>query len=105
MTSPADLLTWLDALNRGRIGTELTRMVQTPGRLDDGTPLDYAWGMTARPGRGGTTYTHGGQWPGWTAKTVRCPSTRTAVALLTTSEDADAVSRVGMDLHERLTDL
>ena len=101
-TSASDLLTWLDALNHDGFGADLTRLVQTPGRLDDGTPLSYAWGVTAHPGPAGTTYTHGGNWPGWSAKTIRRPATRTAVALLTTSNDVDAVSRAAVYLHEQL---
>jgi Beta-lactamase len=77
--------------------------VQTPGRLDDGTPLDYGWGVTARPGGVGTSYTHGGNWPGWSAKTNRRPATGTAVALLTTSDDVRGVSQAAIDLRDRLT--
>lgn len=100
--SALDLLTWLDALNRDRLGADLTQLVQSPGRLDDGTVLDYAWGVTARPSPAGTSYTHGGHWPGWTAKTVRRPHTGTAVALLTRSDDVQAVSEAGLALHESL---
>ena len=80
-------------------------MVQTPGRLDDGTALDYAWGITARTSARGTSYTHGGSWPGWTAKTVRRPVADTAVALLTTNNDPDAVSQAAVELHELLPTL
>ena len=48
-TEEVDLVTWLDALNRRLLGAELTALLQTPGRLDDGTLLEYAWGMTVRP--------------------------------------------------------
>jgi CubicO group peptidase (beta-lactamase class C family) len=100
--SALDLLTWLDALNGDRLGADLTQLVQTPGRLDDGTALDYAWGVTARPSSAGTSYTHGGHWLGWSAKTVRRPNTGTAVALLTRSDDVQAVSDAGLALHESL---
>lgn len=100
--SASDLLTWLDALNGDRFGPDLARLVQIPGHLDDGTALDYAWGITARPGPAGTSYTHGGNVPGWSAKTVRRPATRTAVALLTLSNDVQVVSQAAVDLHESL---
>jgi CubicO group peptidase (beta-lactamase class C family) len=102
-TSASDLLTWLDDLNHHRLGAELSRLVQTPGRLDDGTPLEYAWGITARPDLLGTSYSHGGNWPGWSAKTIRRPATGTAVALLTTSDDVQAVSQAAVAVHDRLT--
>lgn len=101
-TSAADLLRWLVALDHEELGPEVSRLVQTPGRLDDGTPLAYAWGVTARPGPAGTSYTHGGSWPGWSSKTVRRPATGTAVALLTTGADDEAVSRAALELHDRL---
>ena len=78
-------------------------LMQTPGRLDDGTPLEYAWGIIARPHGAATNYSHGGNWPGWSAKTIRSPSTGTAVALLTTSDDVQAVSEAAVALHDRLT--
>ncbi|GAA1831876.1 serine hydrolase domain-containing protein [Microlunatus capsulatus] len=98
-TGAADLLRWLEALDAGRLGADVSARVRTPGRLDDGRPLTYGWGVTVHADG---TLTHGGSWPGWTAKTVRHPATRTALALLTTSDDADAVSRVALALHAQL---
>lgn len=76
--------------------------MQSPGHLDDGTALDYAWGIAVRPSPAGISYTHGGHWPGWSAKTVRRPTTHTAVALLTLSNDVQAVSQAAIDVHESL---
>lgn len=101
-TGAADLLTWLEALDAGRLGGGVSALVQTPGRLDDGSPLTYGWGVTVRADGDRTTLTHGGNWTGWTAKTVRAPGTGTAVALLTTSDDVDAVSRAAVALHDQL---
>jgi CubicO group peptidase (beta-lactamase class C family) len=101
-TSAHDLLVWLDALNHDRLGAELTRLVQSPGRLDDDTPVDYAWGTTVRNSPAGVSYTHGGNWPGWSAKTVRRPATDTAVVLLSTSNAVELVSRAAVELHDRL---
>lgn len=97
-----DLVRWLDALDADLLGAEVGRLVQTPGRLDDGTLLDYAWGVTVRPDAAGPLLTHGGNWPGWTAKTVRQPATRTAVALLSTNDDVQRVSDTGVELHRLL---
>jgi CubicO group peptidase (beta-lactamase class C family) len=102
-TSARDLLVWLQALNARALGDELTELVQSPGHLDDGTPVDYAWGVTISPAPVGTTYTHGGTWPAWTSKTVRNPAMRSAVALLTRVDDDRLVSDVAMDLHRLLT--
>ena len=72
-TTAADLLRWLRAMNARTLGEEVTRILETPGRLDDGTPLSYAWGVAVSIRAGGVTFTHGGNWPGWSAKTVRQP--------------------------------
>lgn len=101
-TTATDLLRWLETLNLGLLGEDLTDLLQTPGHLDDGTSLEYAWGMTVRPAGPGATYTHGGSWPGWTAKTVRNPAAGTALALLTRHDDARLVSDVAMAMHELL---
>ena len=101
-TCLADMLTWLGALNEERLGADLTALVQSPGRLDDDTVLDYAWGVGPRPGQAGTVYLHGGQWPGWCAMTVRGPATATAVAILATTEDVPAVSAAASELHAHL---
>lgn len=101
-TCAADLLTWLEAINEARFGPELSALVQAPGRLDDGAVLDYAWGIGPRSGPVGTMYLHGGQWPGWCAMTVRCPTTASAVVVLAAAEDMAVVSNAALELHERL---
>lgn len=101
-TCLADLMTWLEAMNEDRFGTDLTALVQSPGRLDDGTVVDYAWGIGPRPGPAGTLYVHGGEWSGWCAMTVRCPSKGTAVALLAATEDMSTVSTAAVKLHQLL---
>ena len=101
-TCTADLLTWLEAINQDRLGATLTSLVQSPGQLEDGTALDYAWGIGPRPGPAGSSYVHGGEWPGWCAMTVRCPATGTAVAILAATEDMSTVSAAALRLHEQL---
>ena len=101
-TCSDDLLTWLEAMNEDRLGADLTALVQSPGRLEDGAVLDYAWGIGPRPGSAGTVYLHGGEWPGWCAMTLRCPATATVVAILAATEDMSAVSAATLDLHGQL---
>jgi CubicO group peptidase (beta-lactamase class C family) len=102
-TSGQDLLRWLKALNRDAFGADVSALVQTVGRLDDGTLLDYAWGTAPRPGPMGTTsYIHGGSWPGWAVMTVRNPSAGTAVAVLAAAGDAQLVSSLTLDLHTQM---
>jgi CubicO group peptidase (beta-lactamase class C family) len=70
-STAADMLRWADGLNTDRLG--VTALVQTPGRLDDGTPLDYAWGMGVRDHGGHVTYRHGGSWADVRTMLVRVP--------------------------------
>ena len=42
-TTVRDLVRWNDALIRDTLG--LSDTIHRPGALDDGTPLDYAWGV------------------------------------------------------------
>ncbi len=75
-----DLLQWGQALDADELG--VCQLMETPGRLDDGTPLDYAWGMGIRSFRGYRVYRHGGGWPSLRALLARC---RTWAAVLSSS--------------------
>ena len=102
-TTANDLLCWLMAMNAEYLGRDATRLIQRPGTLDDGAALTYAWGINVRPHTHGPMYTHGGNWPGWAAKTVRQPSTSIAVALLSTSDDVLLVSDTTVRIAEALS--
>jgi CubicO group peptidase (beta-lactamase class C family) len=102
-TTAVDLSGWLRALNGAAsddrvLDAELVRRLEAPGRLDDGTPLDYAWGMRVTQSGGRRTVTHGGSWPGWLAKTVRQPDEGVAVCVLSASGDEACVSELGVAL-------
>ncbi len=70
-STAADMLRWADGLNGDRLG--ITSLVQTPGTLDDGTPLDYAWGMGVRNYGGHAAYRHGGAYADVRTMLVRVP--------------------------------
>jgi CubicO group peptidase (beta-lactamase class C family) len=110
-TSSVDLDRWLVALNNASGGAtirgtglnaRLLETLQTPGRLDDDSPLDYAWGMRLTWLEGHRTLTHGGSWPGWSSKTLRQPDRGLAVCVLSTASDERAVSGLVVDLARRL---
>ena len=58
--------------NRDRFG--ISYLLQTPGNLNDGTALDYAWGVGVRSRRGHRVYRHGGGWDSLRAMPARAPS-------------------------------
>jgi CubicO group peptidase (beta-lactamase class C family) len=66
-----DLLRWCAGLDDDRLG--VTRMVQTPGRLDDGTELGYAWGTGVRRQRELTVYWHSGGYADLRTMLLRVP--------------------------------
>lgn len=85
-STAADLLSWADALNDGGFGAGL---LQAPGRLDDGTMLDYAWGMGVRQRHGLTVYRHGGGWPGVRTLLARVPDRGLSVVVIALDDDTD----------------
>ena len=78
-SSAADLLRWNLALDRDVLG--VSDLVQTPGRLDDGTPLGYAWGVGVREHAGRRVHRHGGRWAGLSAHLVRLDGEGSLVVL------------------------
>lgn len=86
-STAADLLRWADALNDSRLG--VSGLLQAPGRLDDGTTLDYAWGMGVRQRHGLTVYRHGGAWPGVRTLLARVPDRGLSVVVVALDDDTD----------------
>jgi CubicO group peptidase (beta-lactamase class C family) len=102
-TTAGDLTRWDglfagdDPLTGGWLPTTLT----TPGRLVDGTPIHYAWGLSVRTHRGLPIHSHGGSFPGWESKMVRFPEQRTTVMALANAEDLD-VSPLAFAVADRV---
>ncbi|GIG00424.1 hypothetical protein Cci01nite_55170 [Catellatospora citrea] len=86
-STAADLLRWADALNDSSLG--VSGLLQAPGRLDDGTILDYAWGMGVRRRHGLTVYRHGGGWPGVRTLLARVPDRGIGVIVTALDDDTD----------------
>lgn len=78
-----DLLHWEENFHSSRVGgADLIRQVQTPGRLNNGAALSYAWGLTVGSYRGQRVVEHGGSLGGYRAYILRFPDRRVSVALL-----------------------
>ena len=100
--SVRDLALWNDAMNRRALGSSVHALAEETGRLSDGTPLDYAWGIRVFQHGGRRTTSHGGSWPTWSSKTIRQPEQGVSVAILSTSDDAQAVTDVALALADEL---
>ncbi|MEU8612799.1 serine hydrolase domain-containing protein [Actinoplanes sp. NPDC048791] len=99
-STPADLLRWGDALNEDRL--HISGLLQTPGFLDDGTPLDYAWGLGVRVHRGRRVYRHGGGWQHLRLLLARSPDAGLTLLTVALRDPADRHIGLTDDLLDRL---
>jgi CubicO group peptidase (beta-lactamase class C family) len=83
----ADLIRWGAGLDVDALG--ISDLLQTPGWLDDGTAVDYAWGMGVRSVRGHVAYRHGGGWPGTRSMLVRVPAEDLTIVVLALADDTE----------------
>jgi CubicO group peptidase (beta-lactamase class C family) len=92
-TTADDLLRWTANLLDDRLtGGWLAETLTTPGRLADGRPIHYAWGVSVRTHRDARIISHGGSFPGWGSKLVVFPDQRTTFVCLANSEGLDVSS-------------
>ena len=82
-TTVEDLVTWCLNFEQGVVGSEsLLAQVQTPGRLNDGSEIRYAFGLLVGSYRGLRTIAHGGGQAGFRAYLLRIPEKRFAVVVM-----------------------
>jgi CubicO group peptidase (beta-lactamase class C family) len=82
-TSIPDLQKWDENFYAARVGgPDVIAKLQTPGTLNDGTALSYAWGLQLGTYRGLPIVEHGGSLGGYRAHILRFPSRHASVALL-----------------------
>src|SRR5579884_198857 len=101
-TTVEDLARWdrnFAALQIG--GPEALALLQERGRLNDGTPIDYAAGLAFGEYRGLQTVGHGGADAGYRADFLRFPEERFTVIVLANRSDANpgALTRRVADLY------
>lgn len=100
-SSATDLLRWNQALERDELG--VSALLQTPGRLDDGSLLDYAWGLGVREHAGRRVYRHGGRWAGLSAQLVRVAGAGSSLVVLALDDDEGRAQRLAAALLAQLT--
>ncbi|MEV4178662.1 serine hydrolase domain-containing protein [Nonomuraea sp. NPDC049709] len=96
-----DLIRWNQALQRDELG--VSALLQTPGRLDDGTQLDYAWGLDVREHAGRRIYRHGGRWAGLNAQLVRLADQCSSFVIIALDDDEDRTATLAEAMIEELT--
>jgi CubicO group peptidase (beta-lactamase class C family) len=82
-SSVRDLLNWDENFYTARVGgRELIEMIQTPGKLSDGSALNYAWGLQVGKYRGARLVEHSGSLGGYRAHLMRFPEAHYSLAAL-----------------------
>lgn len=102
-TTIDDLARWDANFATGMVGgATLRAQLEAPGRLDDGRPLPWAYGLGVRPEqyRGQPVVRHAGSWSGFRAELLRFPTLRTSVAVL-----CNVAHAVPTTLAERVADV
>src|SRR5207248_10360904 len=101
---PVDQRARSPSLERGaaRRHNRRGRRASTTGALDDGTPLDYAWGVRVFRVGGNRVESHGGSWEGATAKLVRLPDLGVSFAALAHDGSVERMAALSSSLQDEL---
>ena len=91
-SSVEDLYFWIQAFFDDRLGTGLIETMTQPTRLNDGSLLDYGYGMVVRPYKGLRMYFHGGWYVGYTGALAIFPDQDFAVIVLSNLGDYNPTS-------------
>lgn len=88
LTTVGDLLRWNDALSAHRVGDpDVSALLETPGKLRDGSPIEYAGGLVVHAERGVQEIFHDGATAGYRASLARYPAHEVSVAVLCNAAD------------------
>ncbi len=102
LTTVEDLALWDENFYTARVGGEaIIKELQQPGRLDDGTAIDYAAGLVVTKYRGLKIVEHAGADAGYKAAMMRFPDQHFSVATLCNlaSTDPSALNRKIADIY------
>jgi len=81
-TTVEDLFLWDQAFYSYKLGKELMELIQTPGMLNNGEKLDYAFGLDINEYKGLKRVSHGGSFVGFRAHMARFPEQKFTVVCL-----------------------
>ncbi len=81
-TTVEDLFLWDQAFYNYKLGKELMELIQTPGGLNNGEKLDYAFGLSITDYKGLKRVSHGGGFVGFRAQMARFPEQKFTVICL-----------------------
>ena len=100
-TSVHELLAWDENFYSGRVGgLDVIAQLETPGKLNNGTPLVYAWGLEVGTYRGLPIVEHAGALGGYRAQIIRFRGQHFSAALLCNASAINPAS-----LSRRVSDI
>jgi CubicO group peptidase (beta-lactamase class C family) len=89
-TTVADLARWDENFYSAKVGGQhAIELLTTPGKLDDGRPLEYALGLVVGHYRGLPLVEHAGEWAGYRAQLLRFPTAHLSTVCLCNHLDSD----------------
>jgi CubicO group peptidase (beta-lactamase class C family) len=96
MTTVEDLVKWDQNFYDGKVGgKDLVRRMEIPGRLNDGTKLNYGCGLIIGEYQGTPMIHHGGAWAGYRSHILRFPERRLTFVVLGNLSSLDAWNMAG----------
>jgi CubicO group peptidase (beta-lactamase class C family) len=98
-TTVDDLFLWDQAFYNGKLGG-ITDMLHSVGTLNNGTRLDYAWGLFVGEYKGLKMVSHGGSWVGFQSQMFRFPEPKFSVICLANLNSMDPTT-----LCQRVADI
>ncbi len=81
-TTVEDMFLWDQAFYTNKLGKELMDLIQTPGALNSGKKLEYAFGLGIDEYKGLKRVSHGGGFAGFRAQMARFPEQKFTVICL-----------------------
>jgi CubicO group peptidase (beta-lactamase class C family) len=99
-STAADLMRWNEALANDELG--VSGLLHTAGRLDDGTPIPYGWGVDVLTRAGFPLHRHGGLWAGLSAHLARLPAQRADMVVIALDHTEARTQRLADSLIDEL---
>ncbi len=83
-----DMMLWMKNIDAPTLGAKALAIMETPGKLNNGTPIDYGMGLEASNFRGLKAVEHGGALAGYRTEDLWFPEQRLSVVVLCNSSFA-----------------
>jgi len=90
LVSAEDMGKWLLNFETAKAGGKpAIKLMQQPGKLNDGERVNYGFGIALSENRGSSAITHSGSWAGYRSFLLWIPEKRFGIAVLANTADAD----------------